>query len=119
MRAQVPFRVRMVAYINGKLEGDRVEFTWPVTCNRKTYTLYVLKLDVLDARTSGMSLDAALKPYNPKFQVVGEATAVQRFESTPPRQQVIIDGNLRVNGGARMLSIDTITGPPAAATPAP
>ncbi|HSP97802.1 MAG TPA: hypothetical protein VL049_11225 [Candidatus Dormibacteraeota bacterium] len=119
MRRAAPIRVRMVAYIGEKLAGIRPEFTWTVMSKGKKYELYVLKLDVLMAGgPTPLGIDSAVAPYAVKFQVVGEKTALEKFRSIPPRQQVVLLGVLRLDGGGRYLMLDSVdTGEPATPTP--
>ncbi|HXQ24677.1 MAG TPA: hypothetical protein VN812_23570, partial [Candidatus Acidoferrales bacterium] len=50
-------------------------------------------------------------------QVAGEKTALERFTATPPRQQIVINGFIRLDPTARYLMLDTVEGTPAV-TPA-
>lgn len=118
MRRVAPIRIRMVAYIGEKVEGARPNFSWLVTCQGKRYQLYVLELRVLGGNATPLDIDAALAPYTVKFQVAGDKTALAHFKSTPPRQQVLLTGYLRLDPAARFLMLDTVDAGPAL-TPVP
>src|SRR5262245_25635513 len=74
-----PVRVRIVAYVGGKLEGVRPDFDWVVAYGSKRYELYVLNLTVLGGSVTPLDIDAAVAPYRVKFQLAGEKTALQSF----------------------------------------
>ncbi len=117
MRRPTPIHVRMVAYIGEKVEGTRPDFTWLVTYRGKRYDLYILNLVVLGGRATPLDIDAAVAPYEVKFQIAGDKTALAHFVAPPPRQQVLIMGYVRLDA-ARFLMLDTVESA-AAPTPAP
>jgi hypothetical protein len=117
MRRPTPIHVRMVAYIGEKVEGTRPDFTWLVTYRGKRYDLYILNLVVLGGRATPLDIDAAVAPYEVKFQIAGDKTALAHFVAAPPRQQVLIMGYVRLDA-ARFLMLDTVESA-AAPTPAP
>jgi hypothetical protein len=104
----LPISVRMVAYVGQKVEGARPEFDWVVEHRGKRYELFVLKLTVLRGGVLPLDIDAAVAPYKVKFQLAGEKNALQRLVATPPRQQIVIAGNLLFRGGARYFMLDTV-----------
>jgi hypothetical protein len=112
VRRPAPIRVRMVAYIGGKVEGTRPDFTWPVSYRGKRYELYVLKLVVLGGRATPLDINAAVAPYSVKFQIAGDKQAIERFLATPPRQQVVIMGYMRLDA-ARLFMLDSVDAGPA------
>ncbi|HUI25930.1 MAG TPA: hypothetical protein VL403_07570 [Candidatus Kryptonia bacterium] len=108
IRIAAPIQVRLVAYVNEKVEGSRPDFEWPVTCRGKRYQLYVLNLQILNGRVTPLDIDAALSPYAVKFIVTGNKTTLQRFTNAPPRQQVLIRGYLRLDRSGRYLMVDSV-----------
>ncbi|MFI5366346.1 MAG: hypothetical protein ACHQ4J_12055 [Candidatus Binatia bacterium] len=112
-----PIHVRIVAYVGKTIDGTRPDFDWPVQYRGKRYELYVLNLTVLGGNVTPLDIDAAVAPYRIKFQVAGEKTALERFTATPPRQQIVINGFIRLDPTARYLMLDTVEGTPAV-TPA-
>jgi len=111
MRRVAPLRVRMVVYVGEMVEGTRPDFTWTVTCKGKRYQLYVLKLTVLGGGATDLDVNAAVAPYQVKFTVTGEKTAVQRFTTAPARQQALLTGFLRLDPAGRYLMLDTVEVP--------
>ncbi len=118
VRRIAPIRVRMVAFIGEKVAGTRPDFTWKVNYRGKRYDLHVLNMLVLGGGATPLDIDAAVRPYQSQFQLAGEKTALQRFVTAPPRQQVLINGLIRLDAGARYILLDTVevTPPP---TPSP
>jgi hypothetical protein len=110
-RRIVPLPVRIVAYVGEKLEGIRPEFTWTVTYKGQRYELYVLKLTVLTGGATPLDIDKAVAPYRVKFMLAGRKSALEHFVATPPRQQVLITGHVRLDPTARYLMLDTVEGP--------
>jgi len=114
----VPIPVRIVAYIGESLEGVRPEFTWTVSYGRRDYQLYILKLTVLNGRATPLDIDAAVAPYQHRFQLAGDKKALENFAAVPPRQQVVIRGYVRLQSGARFLMLDAVE-PGVVPTPQP
>lgn len=108
LRRVRPIQVRMVAYINEKVEGTRPDFTWLVTYRGKRYELYVLKLDVLTSGPTALGIDSAVAMYKVKFQIAGDKTALEHFAAAPPRQQVLMTGFIRLDATARFIMLDTV-----------
>ncbi len=108
VRAAIPVRVRMVAYIGEKVEGTRPDFTWTVSYRGKRYRLYVLSLLVLNGGLTPLDIDAAVSLYQIQFQLAGDKKALQRFVAAPPRQQVLIFALARLDPAARFLMLDTV-----------
>ena len=109
-RRITPLRVRIVAYVGEKLEGIQPQFSWTVTYAGKRYELLVLELRVLDGNATPLDIDAAVAPYRVKFMLAGEKAALERFVATPPRQQLLITGYVRLDPTARYLMLDTVEG---------
>ncbi|MBI1814871.1 MAG: hypothetical protein HYR72_07835 [Deltaproteobacteria bacterium] len=114
-----PIPVRMVAYVGEQVEGIRPEFSWVVVYEGEKYQLSVLKLSVLSGPTTSLDIDAAVAPYKVKFQIGGQNTAIKRFVSVSPRQQVTIKGYVRLDPNARFLMLDSVdfVQPPTTASP--
>jgi hypothetical protein len=108
MRRVIPLHVRIVAYVGAKPEGVRPDFSWTVTYKGERYQLYVVNLLVLSGNATPSGINAALAPYQVKFQMVGEKTALQRFVAAPPLQQVLMTGYLRLDPAGRFLMLDTV-----------
>jgi hypothetical protein len=108
-RRPAPISVRMVASVGELIEGIRPEYTWIVQHHGKRYTLHVLKLTVLRGNVLPSSIDAAVRPYKVQFQLAGQEAAVQRFIATPPHQQIVLSGFIRLDA-ARYLMLDTVQG---------
>jgi hypothetical protein len=104
-----PIHVRIVAYIGEAVEGTRPDFTWQVSYRGTRYQLYVLNLTVLGGRVTPLDIDAAVAPYQVKFQIAGDKTALKHFLAAPPRQQVLMMGYVRMDPAARFLMLDTVT----------
>ena len=117
-RSARPIHVRIVAYIGEAVEGTRPDFTWLVTYRGKRYQLYILNLTVLGGGVTSLDIDTTVAPYEVKFQIAGDKTALKNFAAAPPRQQVLMLGYVRLDTAARFLMLDTVTvgGVP---TPAP
>jgi hypothetical protein len=107
-RPGAPIPVRIVAYVGEKVEGIRAEFSWVVVYEGERYQLSVLKLTVLNGTATSLDIDAAVAPYKVKFQIGGQDTAIKRFVSVSPRQQVAIKGYVRLDPNARFLMLDSV-----------
>lgn len=103
-----PIHVRIVAYIGEAVEGTRPDFTWLVTYRGKRYQLYVLNLTVLGGGVTSLDIDATVAPYEVKFQITGDKTALKNFVAAPPRQQVLMMGYVRLDAAGRFLMLDTV-----------
>jgi len=117
-RRAVPIHVKIIAYVGEAVAGTRPDFIWPAMCHGKKYTLNVVKVVVLGGGVTPLDIDAAVAPYQVKFQLVGEETAVQRLIAAPPGQQLRIMGFLRFDPAARYLMLDTVENVEATPTPA-
>ncbi len=119
-RMVVPFPVRIVAYVGSSPEGIRPDFTWRVSYRGQEYQLLILQLRVLNGRATALSINAAVQPYQSRFLLAGEKHAIEQFIAVPPRQQVVLGGNLRLDAGARYLMLDRVEmGPSPTALPTP
>jgi hypothetical protein len=107
-RRMVPIHVKMVAYVGEVVVGTRPDFIWPAMYHGKKYTLNVVKVVVFGGGVTPLDIDAAVAPYQVKFQLTGEKTAVQRLIAAPPGQQLRIMGFLRFDSAARYLMLDTV-----------
>jgi hypothetical protein len=114
LRSAGPISVRMVSYVGELIKGVRPEYDWVVQYHGKNYTLHVLKLTVLRGNVLPSAIDAAVRPYRVQFQLAGQEAAIQHFIATPPRQQIVVTGFIRLD--ARYFMFDSVqddaAGPP-------
>ena len=103
-----PIHVRVTTYVGAQPAGSRPDFDWVVAYGGKRYELQVLNLVVLDGAVLPLDIDAAVRPYRVKFQLAGDKTALQRFAATPPNQQIVILGYLRIDASGRWFMLDTV-----------
>ena len=68
----------------------------------------MLKVSVVRGRAMPSDVDRAVRPYKVAFEVVGPAPIVEKFVTAPPRRPVVISGDLRLSGGARMLLLGSV-----------
>jgi len=117
LRPAAPVPVRLVVFVGEKLEGIRPDFDWEVQYRGKRYRLYVLNLTVLNGSVTPLGIDAAVAPYRVKFMLAGDPAALQRFTTTPPRQQIVITGYMRLDASGRYLMLSSVdSGPPPSPT---
>jgi hypothetical protein len=108
----LPIPVRIVTYVGPPLEGAKPEFTWTVSWKGHDYQLSILKLTVLSGRATPLDISAAVEPYKSRFQLAGNEAALATLAATPPRQQIVLQGYVRLQAGARYLMVDKVEGAP-------
>lgn len=107
-RQALPVHVRLVAYVGDKVEGTQSELTWTVSSGKKKYKLQVVSLLVNSGNTTALEIESAVSPYSTQFQLSGPKELMQRFESTPPGQQMTILAYVRIDSTRRSLILSAI-----------
>jgi len=104
-----PVQFRFTTYIGDPPKGVNPLWKWTVGHKDKTYTMNVVKTELLSQSVMPQDVDEWVMPYKPNFNIVGDDKAINAFTSTKPGDKVVVSGYLRMGDPARNLQLDTVT----------
>jgi hypothetical protein len=108
----VPAQFTFTTYIGDPPAGVKPLWKWTVGYKEKTYTMNVVKTQLLSESVMPQDIDEWVLPYKPNFNLQGDDKAISAFTSTKPGEKVAVSGWVRVNDPTRNLTLNNVVPAP-------